>query len=106
MIMFCDMEPSDLSFVLGLWHALLGGEGAHRSSRVDVQDWYLALRNSGRLGPRRLGSRWSSFTSLEIYLDMTGGLCAICKMGASKRARATDDECKAGFRFEHQVICL
>jgi hypothetical protein len=106
MIHISKLEIGDISYMLGLWHALMGGETARILSRSATEQWLCELKSGGPYLPREIDSRWHSSCDLCLAVEPAGGVYALCYNTIAVCSKIDQDACTTARAFEETVRSL
>lgn len=106
MIGIQDLRPSDISLILGIWEAILGGNSTIHMSRNHAEQWCAELRSGQHVGPIMMSSRWHMDCDLTLVINPQDGLAALAYEAvcdATLEGREAKSEAK---RFVSKVASL
>lgn len=103
MIDIRNLEPSDISYIMGLWQAYMGGQRAHALSGASVAAWFHELKSGGPYVVRELDSRWHAVCDICLAVELTGGVYAFCYEATSICTNEEKDALSSARAFEAAV---
>lgn len=96
-----EIDPNDITLILGMWEGLMGGGGT-RQLVAQREQWIRELKRCRRTEPYIIGCRWNPNASLSLSVDHDGMVYANPETGYPIGSTAQ----RAAQQFAHSVMRL
>lgn len=77
MIKIQDLQPSDISFILGIWEVIMGGGSMKDEARGTAETWCSELKSGGSFKPKLMSCRWYRYCDLCLAVNTNGYVYAL-----------------------------
>lgn len=106
MINIQDLKPSDISLILGMWEAIMGGGTMKDMARDTAETWCAELKAGCSFTPKLVSSRWYRYCDICLAVNSDGGVYALALEGVDDSTYFGKSACQSANFFVQAVSSL